>query len=276
MPERDLGSMQGGVNVESIEIIKIRLVGIIECIKEYTSEPFIVTIYSSLSKALSENNYSVILFCCKEIEKWYHKNISNILSNQFVNNKGVHKDNIPLINRIIDDLETNQEYYEQELAVSKDTSKPEELTNIAIDNLINKFHQVVIQLRDRHEDRNTLDVSDEYDVQDLLHALLILYFEDIRPEEWTPSYAGTSSRQDFLLKNEKTVIETKKTREGLGNRELANELIVDIARYTAHPDCQKLICFVYDPENRIKNPRGFENDLRKDTDELNVVVYIRP
>lgn len=128
----------------------------------------------------------------------------------------------------------------------------------------------------RYDDRDTLDVSDEYDVQDLLHSLLKIYCDDIRPEEWTPSYAGTASRQDFLLKDEKIVIETKKTRKGLNNKELANELIIDIARYTAHPDCKKLICFVYDPENRIKNPRGFEKDLSKTTDELTVVVYIRP
>ena len=61
----------------------------------------------------------------------------------------------------------------------------------------------------------TLDVEDEYDVQDLLHALLRLYFKDIRPEEWTPGYAGTSSSMDFLLHPEEIVIEVKKTRKGL-------------------------------------------------------------
>ena len=79
-----------------------------------------------------------------------------------------------------------------------------------------------------------------------------------------------------MLKNEKIVIETKKTRKGLNNKELANELIIDIARYKAHPDCKKLVCFVYDPDSRIKNPRGFENDLSKDADDLSVMVYIRP
>lgn len=66
------------------------------------------------------------------------------------------------------------------------------------------------KLRSRREDRPTLDVSDEYDVQDLLHALLRLYFEDVRPEEWTPSYAGKSSRTDFLLPEIDPVVETKK------------------------------------------------------------------
>jgi REase_DpnII-MboI len=52
-------------------------------------------------------------------------------------------------------------------------------------------------------------MKDEYDVQDSLHALLKLHFDDVRREEWTPSYAGSQSRMDFLLKREKIVVETK-------------------------------------------------------------------
>jgi len=80
-----------------------------------------------------------------------------------------------------------------------------------IDHLVRRFHRVVRQLRQRHDNRPTLDVTEEYDVQDLLHALLALHFDDIRPEEYTPSYAGVSSRVDFLLKGERVVLEVKKT-----------------------------------------------------------------
>jgi hypothetical protein len=73
-----------------------------------------------------------------------------------------------------------------------------------------RFHDVVRQLRGRHDDRTTLEVTDEYDVQDFLHALLRVFFTDIRPEEWTPSYAGQSSRVDFLLKPEQILVEVKK------------------------------------------------------------------
>jgi hypothetical protein len=66
--------------------------------------------------------------------------------------------------------------------------------------IINRFHQVVRQLQARHSNRNTLEIGDEYDVQDLFHALLKLYFDDIRPEEYTPSYAGSASRVDFFVK----------------------------------------------------------------------------
>jgi len=139
-----------------------------------------------------------------------------------------------------------------------------------------RFHLVARQLRSRREERPTLDVQDEYDVQDLMHALLHLYFDDIRPEEWTPSYAGKSSRVDFLLKQEQIVVEIKRARPGLAAKEVGSQLIDDIARYESHPDCDALVCFVYDPDGRISNPRGIENDLHRTGDPLHVEVIIRP
>lgn len=143
----------------------------------------------------------------------------------------------------------------------------EEIKEIDVDETLNRmfarFHKVVRQLRSRHGGRKTLEIEDEYDVQDLLHSLLHIYFDDIRDEESTPSYAGGAARVDFLLKNEKTVIEVKKTRQGLADKEVGNQLIEDIERYKAHPDCEKLVCFVYDPEGRIVNPNGVMNDLNK-------------
>ena len=78
--------------------------------------------------------------------------------------------------------------------------------------LAERLHAVVRQIRERRERRMTLDVADEYDVQDLFHALLTIYFDDIRKEEWTPSYAGGASRMDFLLPEVEAVVEIKMTR----------------------------------------------------------------
>jgi hypothetical protein len=145
-----------------------------------------------------------------------------------------------------------------------------------LDSIIEKFHLVAKQLRQRHDDRPTLDIVDEYDTQDLLHALLRIYYEDIRTEEWNPSYAGSSTRSEFLLKDQKIVIEVKKTRATLKAKQLGEQLIIDIAKYKTHPDCKVLYCFVYDPKGYISNPRGIENDLNKTTDSLKVVVRIIP
>lgn len=153
-------------------------------------------------------------------------------------------------------------------------------TDINQDEILEKiflnFHKMAIKLRDRHEGRNTLDIEDEYDVQDLLYAILNLFFDDVRKEEYVPSYAGKASRMDFLLKNEEIVIETKKTRNNLKDKEIGEQLIIDIARYRIHPNCKKLICFVYDPEGRIANPIGITNDLENnDKDFLKLYIYPR-
>jgi hypothetical protein len=142
--------------------------------------------------------------------------------------------------------------------------------------LAERLHTVVRQLRERREGRPTLDVSDEYDVQDLLHALLTLHFDDIRKEEWAPSYAGGGSRMDFLLPEIEAVVEAKMTRSNLTTRQLGEQLIVDIAKYKTHPTCRTLFCVVYDPTGRLANPRGVESDLNDFTSEMKVRVLIVP
>ena len=145
-----------------------------------------------------------------------------------------------------------------------------------IDIIANRFHAVVMQLRQRYDSRTTIDVNDEYDVQDLFHSLLTLYFNDIRTEEWNPSYAGGSSRSDFLLPEINAVIEIKKTRQSMSTKQLGEQLIVDITKYKKHPQCSRLICFVYDPEGRVTNPRGIENDLSNCDNDIDVRTIIVP
>jgi len=139
-----------------------------------------------------------------------------------------------------------------------------------------RFHLLVRQLQHRYGKRDGFIIKDEYDVQDLLHAILKLHFDDVRPEEWTPSYAGNCSRVDFLLKEEGIVVETKMTRKTLDQRRVTNELIIDKERYRTHPDCNTLICFVYDPEGICSNPVALERDLSSSEDEPRVVVIVAP
>lgn len=143
--------------------------------------------------------------------------------------------------------------------------------------LFERFHVMARQLRRRYANRNSLTITDEYDVQDLLNSLLLLFFEDVRPEEWTPSYAGGCNRIDFLVKDEEIAIEVKMTRPGLKDKELGEQLLIDIAKYKTHPHCKKLYCFVYDPDGFIRNPRGIEKDLDNNgTPEFMVKTFIRP
>jgi hypothetical protein len=148
---------------------------------------------------------------------------------------------------------------------------PDVLTMLAA-----RLDLVVRRLRDRRESRPTLNVTDEYDVQDLFHALLTIHFDDIRPEEWAPSYAGAASRMDFFLPEIETIVEIKMTRPTMSRKQLGEQVIVDIEKYKKHPGCRSLFCVVYDPAGRISNPRGFENDLARNDDQIRARVMIVP
>ena len=181
------------------------------------------------------------------------------------------KSAITTIESFIDEI---KEYWNEDESAVTQPAEVGAVDNVKL--IIHRFHQIARQLRTRHSDRPTIEIEDEYDVQDLFHALLKLHFDDIRAEEYTPSYAGAASRVDFLLKRERLVIEIKKTRKGLGAREIGEQLIIDSLRYQAHPDCDQLLCFVYDPEGRVANPRGIEHDLTKDINGVPVSVFITP
>ena len=148
---------------------------------------------------------------------------------------------------------------------------------VVLKDVFSKFHLIAQKLLNRHADRETLKITDEYDVQDLLSALLTVYFDDVRPEEPTPSHAAKSAKMDFLLKKEGIAIEVKMIREGLTDKKVADELIIDIARYKKHSDSNTLICFIYDPKVRITNPQALIGDLQSEsTDDLEVVVFVNP
>ena len=177
----------------------------------------------------------------------------------------------------LQDIMGRLELFEEPTAVSNGGTFDKNQTVKKLKKILNCFDKIARQLRDRYDDRNTLEIKDEYDVQDLLHALLRLEFGDIRKEEWTPSYAGSSSRMDFLLKQEQIVLEVKKTSNRLKEKEIGDQLTIDIAHYQKHQNCRTLACFVYDPERYIRNPKGLENDLiAQSTPNMLVVVVVTP
>jgi hypothetical protein len=136
-------------------------------------------------------------------------------------------------------------------------SSVEELLEIIVRGLPRAIHP----LEHRRREAVSLTFESEYDVQDLLHSQLRPWIADIRPEEFTPSYAGTSTRMDFLLPAHKLVIETKRVRDRSHARKVGDELIIDIEHYRRHPECQILWCAIYDPNSLIQNPQGLIADL---------------
>ena len=139
-----------------------------------------------------------------------------------------------------------------------------------------RFHSVARQLRLRGEYRATLAVEDEFDAQDLLHALLRIQFDNIETDEWTPSYSSGTPRTTLLLNDGRLAVIVKKTRPGLNAKDLTDQLRIDAERYRSYGCCRTLLCFMYDPEGRIGNPRGLEASLTSVTDSFVIDVLVAP
>lgn len=144
-----------------------------------------------------------------------------------------------------------------------------------LEKICTNFHRCARAILNRHSNRPTLEITDEYDVQDLLQGILRLFVDDVRPEDYVPSYAGGNSRTDFYLPQYETYIETKMTRDGLKDKEVGEQLSIDIARYG--DKCKTLICFIYDKGSLLTNPYGLISDLESlGADRVHVKVYIAP
>jgi hypothetical protein len=112
-------------------------------------------------------------------------------------------------------------------------------------------------LRWRQGDRAPFRIEDERDLEDLLRALLPLYFDDIRPEGRTPRYAD-GSRVDFRLAPERIAVAVKIARPSILVAQLTEQFREDAVYYRGRPDCRTLVVLVYDPEGRIPEPRSQE------------------
>ena len=150
-------------------------------------------------------------------------------------------------------------------------STVEELLQTLIRGLPRAMHPLI----HRRKGVQSLSFESEYDIQDLLHSQLRPWVADIRPEEFTPSYAGTSTRMDFLLPTHQLVIETKRIRDKSHATKVGNELIIDIEHYRRHPDCDRLWCVIYDQLQLIPNPSGLIGDLEGERTTSDGSVHVR-
>lgn len=152
--------------------------------------------------------------------------------------------------------------------------KPDALDEL-LQTLLRGLPRAMHPLTHRRRGATPLTFESEYDVQDLLHATLRPWVADIRPEEFTPSYAGTSTRMDFLLPAHRTVLELKFVRDRTHGRKIGDELIIDVEHYRRHPDCGTLWCVIYDPRHCLPNPEGLVNDLQGERKTADGTVIVK-
>jgi REase_DpnII-MboI len=153
--------------------------------------------------------------------------------------------------------------------------KPTEVGEL-LETLLRGLRRAMHPLTHRRKGAQALSFSTEYDVQDLLHALLRPWVQDIRPEEFTPSYAGSSTRMDFLLPKYRVVVELKFVRDSAHAKKIGDELIIDINHYQRHPDCEHLWCVVFDQDHLLTNAEGLKTDLsgKRSTKDGSVQVKV--
>jgi hypothetical protein len=144
---------------------------------------------------------------------------------------------------------------------------------------LDNFQVAARSLSHRQRSRPPFIIENEYDLQDLLFAVLRCVFLDVRREEWTPRRAGSAKRMDFLLQESGIVLEAKLVRDRRHAQSVADELRIDIDCYGERFECRHLIALVWDAERHIIDPEQFGADLsglrQRDGRTFDVTVLVR-
>ncbi len=127
--------------------------------------------------------------------------------------------------------------------------------------IFNRFHAFTRRLLERHAQRPSIQMNDEYDVQDLLYCLLAIEFNSIQKEEYGPQYAGKRPRIDFFLRSEGVAIEVKFVKDKSSIAKIREGIILDREYYSKKETLKDLWFFIYDPRSIITDRITFIEDL---------------
>lgn len=136
---------------------------------------------------------------------------------------------------------------------------------LVLERVCARFPQAAARLADRPAGRPGYRIEAEADVRDLLHALLAVEHDDVRPEASGPGGA------DLVLGLEQIVVTVRLAGPGL---DLAGQVASDLDRWRGRAGCRTLVCFVYDPHGQVPDPRGLEAALSRDHETPAVRVLI--
>lgn len=113
-------------------------------------------------------------------------------------------------------------------------------------------------LVNRQHGKAPFAISDEYDVQDLLHALLRAYLKYSVHEEPLGKVGGTrSGRADVAIEELGTIIEAKFVRGPGDQQRIIDEYSNDILLYPAWPHLKNFIYFIYNA-NDLRDPEALD------------------
>lgn len=190
---------------------------------------FLATIWQESTESMVRNIFGESSAEYKELHELFHPMYFCMPSGGFNERMDYHRQRNNRLENVFSKLSGYKTVLMMRVASSNEDQSFSAIKEVV--RICSRFSNVTRSMRKRYSNRKPLIIQDEYDVQYLLKSLLSICFDDIRPEETTPSCAGSYSRMDFLLKAEQIAIETKMTRENLADKELSKQLIQDIAQY---------------------------------------------
>lgn len=113
-------------------------------------------------------------------------------------------------------------------------------------------------LSNRKRDKPAFTISDEYDVQDLLHSIIRSYIKHSIIEEPIGKIAGArSSRADIAIEHLGVVIEIKYAYGPDDQKRLLDDYSKDLVLYSKCKYMDDLIYFIYNSDD-LEDPEAFE------------------
>lgn len=130
-----------------------------------------------------------------------------------------------------------------------------------IRDILNNFSNAVQKIiKNRRKGKDNFQIKDEYDVQDILYVILKSIFPTLRDEDAVPKAGAKSTKIDFIIREEKILIEVKMMKEKDTNEtNFIEELKVDFESYHQCAWLDKLYCFVYDPFKKTRDISNFQD-----------------
>jgi hypothetical protein len=130
-------------------------------------------------------------------------------------------------------------------------------------------------LATRRKGKRPLKVKDEYDAQDLLHAVLRAYLKYTVHEEPLGKVGGAHfGRADVAIEELGAVVELKYAHGPDDQKRIVDEFANDLLLYTKWPHLKNFIYLVYNSQD-LRDPEAMEKLARKQTvNGITFTVYV--
>ncbi|MDP3764026.1 MAG: hypothetical protein Q8Q95_00175 [bacterium] len=145
-------------------------------------------------------------------------------------------------------------------------------------NILNRLSDVISRLKHRRKGKNSLEVRDEYDIQDILYVMLKGPFPTLQYEDPNKKVGTASSTIDFTIEELGLFIETKYISDKGKEKEIQKQCKEDIISYGNQSSCYRIIFVIFDPSHAIDNEyafkSGIESKISMGGKELEIIVLI--